>query len=166
MLAALVGSGVLVSCARKIDEPVVTGDMPVPRLLTEADARQIWHAEAAKRGMAFKEFQYITLALPSESGKKPKPVKYQVDEIDSIHHIAFEYTTQEDCNIVYGANSPEDPPDLAKDLKNALNKTPYGKHSLVVVENEEWHPSREEAMKKLEKQISEFFDWLKKEGVI
>lgn len=166
VLAALAGSGVLISCAHKIDEPVVSGDMPVPRLLTEADARQIWQTEAAKRGIKFKEFQYLKLALPNGNAKKLRTVSYQVDEIDPNHHIAFEYATQEDCRIVYGANSNEDPPDLAKDMKKALNKTPYGKHSLVVIENDDWHPSREEAMQKLEKQISEFFDWLKKEGVI
>lgn len=140
--------------------------MPVPRYLTEADARQIWQTEASKRGIAFKEFQYLKLALPDGKGKKGKPTNYQVDEIDPKHRIVFEYATQEDCKIVYGPNSAEDPPDLVKDLKNALNKTAYGKHSLVIVENEDWHPSREDAKLKLEKQISEFFNWLKKTGVI
>ena len=162
LLIALAGMGILTSCAREQNEPVVTGKVMVPLFLTEEDARTIARVEAQKRGVVcIGKGQTFTLFRNHLKTEKPETVQYMIDEFDKSKRVGFKFVTHENCEAVYGKGTTVTVKALANEIRNSLKSSEL-KERVKVIELTADIKTEDP----IRKEVVEFLTWLKKQGVI
>lgn len=150
-----------------VERPRLRGDVCIPDLLTETDARAIIVDEAKKAGIVFAPnvlmVEKVTIpksAMPYPAKGETKRIDLVLDGTDAKRKIHYEVVTGEDYRAWSGsAQGPNDwTLDTAVVLHNGLEqRLPEG--TTVVFHDD---GSKEY----LRRQVQDFIVWLKAEGVI